>query len=59
MVNGGLKVGCVNTGDFNAMESKALPKDIEPIESIILLKGDVLISRANPKNLVGRAAMAD
>ena len=56
---GVLKVGCVNTGDFNAMESKALPNDIEPIESITLLKGDVLISRANTKNLVGRAAMAD
>lgn len=56
---GVLKVGCVNTGDFNSMESKALPNDIEPIESITLLKGDVLISRANTKNLVGRAAMAD
>lgn len=56
---GVLKVGCVNTGDFNPMESKALPCDIEPIESITLLKGDVLISRANTKNLVGRASMAD
>lgn len=56
---GVLKVGCVNTGDFNPVESKALPDDIEPIESITLLKGDVLISRANTKNLVGRAAMAD
>ena len=56
---GVLKVGCVNTGDFNAMESKALPNDIVPIEHITLLKGDVLISRANTKNLVGRAAMAD
>lgn len=56
---GVLKVGCVNTGHFNPMESKALPSDIEPIESITLLKGDVLISRANTKNLVGRAAMAD
>jgi type I restriction enzyme S subunit len=56
---GVLKVGCVNTGQFNRMESKALPADIEPIESITLKKGDVLISRANTKNLVGRAAMAD
>ena len=56
---GVLKVGCVNTGDFNPMESKALPPDIEPIENITLLKGDVLVSRANTKNLVGRAAMAD
>ena len=56
---GVLKVGCVNTGDFNPIESKALPHEIEPIESITLLQGDVLISRANTKNLVGRAAMAD
>lgn len=56
---GVLKVGCVNTGDFNPMESKALPSEIEPIENITLTKGDVLISRANTKNLVGRAAMAD
>jgi len=56
---GVLKVGCVNSGDFNSMESKALPRDIEPIENITLKKGDVLISRANTKNLVGRAAMAD
>lgn len=56
---GVLKVGCVNTGDFNSMESKALPREIEPIESITLKKGDVLISRANTKNLVGRTAMAD
>lgn len=56
---GVLKVGCVNTGQFNRMESKALPADIEPIESITLKKGDVLVSRANTKNLVGRAAMAD
>lgn len=56
---GVLKVGCVNTGQFDRMESKALPVDIEPIESITLKKGDVLVSRANTKNLVGRAAMAD
>ena len=56
---GVLKVGCVNTGDFNPMESKALPSDIDPIESITLKKGDVLVSRANTKSLVGRAAMAD
>ncbi len=56
---GVLKVGCVNTGDFNPIEAKALPDEIEPIESITLLQGDVLISRANTKNLVGRAAMAD
>jgi type I restriction enzyme S subunit len=56
---GVLKVGCVNSGVFNANESKALPPEIDPIEEITLHEGDVLVSRANTKNLVGRAAMAD
>ncbi len=56
---GVLKVGCVNTGEFNPKEAKALPTDISPIEEITLKKGDVVISRANTKNLVGRASMAD
>lgn len=56
---GVLKVGCVNSGVFNAQESKALPPEIDPIPEITLHEGDVLVSRANTKNLVGRAAMAD
>ena len=56
---GVLKVGCVNSGVFNAKESKALPPEIDPIQEITLHEGDVLVSRANTKNLVGRAAMAD
>ena len=56
---GVLKVGCVNSGVFDPDESKALPSDIPPIESITLKQGDVLVSRANTKNLVGRAAMAE
>jgi type I restriction enzyme S subunit len=56
---GVLKVGCVNSGVFNAKESKALPSEIDPIPEITLHEGDVLVSRANTKNLVGRAAMAD
>lgn len=56
---GVLKVGCVNSGLFNARESKALPPDITPIPTITLQEGDVLVSRANTKSLVGRAAMAE
>lgn len=56
---GVLKVGCVNTGDFDPSESKALPIDIEPIQDITLKEHDVVVSRANTKNLVGRAAMVD
>lgn len=56
---GVLKVGCVNSGIFDPSESKALPPDIDPISEITLKQGDVMVSRANTKNLVGRAAMAD
>lgn len=56
---GVLKVGCVNSGVFNPNESKALPPEIDPIQEITLHEGDVLVSRANTKHLVGRAAMAD
>lgn len=53
---GVLKVGCVNSGIFNPKESKALPSDLEPIPELALTIGDVLVSRANTRDLVGRAA---
>lgn len=56
---GVLKVGCVNGGKFNPLENKALPKELEPQPSLGLLAGDVLISRANTKELVGSAAVVD
>jgi type I restriction enzyme, S subunit len=56
---GVLKVGCVNSGIFDASENKVLPESLEPIPSLAIAKGDLLISRANTRELVGRAAVAE
>lgn len=54
---GVLKVGCVNGGIFRPEENKALPSELEPIPNLGLTAGDLLISRANTKELVGSAAV--
>ena len=56
---GVLKVGCVNGGIFRREENKILPMDVEPIPSLGICAGDLLISRANTRELVGGAAVAD
>lgn len=56
---GVLKVGCVNNGVFNHIENKALPDNLKPIKNYIVKEGDLLISRANTKDLVGSAAVVD
>lgn len=48
-----LKVGCVNGGIFRPSENKALPSNLEPKPQLGLRKGDVLVSRANTRELVG------
>ncbi len=53
---GVLKVGCVNGGRFNPEENKSLPADLTPIPELGIAAGDVLISRANTRELVGGAA---
>lgn len=55
---GVLKVGCVNGGVFNASENKALPTELEPIPDLGIRAADLLISRANTRELVGSAAVA-
>ena len=55
---GVLKVGCVNGGVFRPEENKALPPELEPIPDLSLAAGDLLISRANTRELVGGAAVA-
>ena len=42
---GVLKVGCVNGGIFNPSENKLLPQDLEPIRTLAIQSGDLLISR--------------
>ena len=54
---GVLKVGCVNVGVFTASENKKLPDDLEPISAYSLEEGDLLVSRANTRDLVGSAAV--
>lgn len=54
---GVLKVGCVNYGSFNYRENKALPSELNPMPAFEVRPGDVLISRANTRELVGSAAL--
>ncbi|PMZ91894.1 MULTISPECIES: restriction endonuclease subunit S [unclassified Pseudomonas] len=54
---GVVKVGCVNGGVFRPEESKALPTQMESRPELSLRAGDVLISRANTRELVGSCAV--
>lgn len=54
-----LKVGCVNSGKFNPLEHKALPSNLKPQKQYLLRKNDLLISRANTKELVGSSAVVE
>ncbi|MGJ7529047.1 restriction endonuclease subunit S [Variovorax sp. GB1P17] len=54
---GVLKVGCVNGGTFDHTENKKLPAELVPLPEFALKKGDLLISRANTRELVGGAAV--
>ena len=56
---GVLKVGCVNGGSFSAEENKKLPESLEPLPELSLKSGDILISRANTRELVGSSALVD
>lgn len=56
---GVLKVGCVNGGLFNPSENKMLPPELEPIPSLTISRDDLLVSRANTRDLVGSAAVAE
>lgn len=54
---GVLKVGCVNGGVFAPSENKRLPDELAPIPGYALKRGDLLVSRANTRELVGSAAV--
>jgi len=56
---GVLKVGCVNGGSFSAEENKKLPESLEPLPELSIKSGDILISRANTRELVGSSALVD
>ncbi len=54
---GVLKVGCVNGVKFNPDENKALPAELVPLYDFEIKPGDVLISRANTRELLGSTSI--
>lgn len=52
-----LKAGAANRGVFRPEENKELPEDLEPRPSTVVRCGDLLVSRANTRDLVGSAAV--
>lgn len=54
---GVLKVGCVNGTEFDPTENKALPSDLQPIRVLEIRPGDILMSRANTRELLGSAVL--
>ena len=56
---GVLKVGCVNGGRFSPEENKTLPAELDPMPELGICSGDLLVSRANTRELVGSAAVAE
>jgi len=56
---GVLKVGCVNGDSFNEEENKTLPETLAPIPDLEIQSGDIMVSRANSRELVGSAALVE
>ncbi len=56
---GVLKVGCVNKETFGWHQNKKLPDSLHPDASLEVRDGDILVSRANTRDLLGLAALAD
>jgi len=58
---GVLKVGCVNRDTFDERQNKRLPSTLTlggPIPDLQIRDGDILVSRANTRELLGLAALA-
>ncbi|WP_328339857.1 restriction endonuclease subunit S [Streptomyces violaceus] len=56
---GVLKVGCSNSGTFDPTESKRLPDETTPRPEFVVEPGEIVMSRANTKELVGASAVVD
>lgn len=54
---GVLKVGCVNGEEYDEPENKALPPELDPIKKYEVKNGDVLVSRANTRELLESATV--
>lgn len=56
---GVLKVGCVNKEHFRDDQNKKLPATLRADLSLEIQNGDILMSRANTRELLGLAALAE
>lgn len=56
---GVLKAGATNHSTFREEQSKAFPSDLAPRPELEVASGDVLMSRANTRELAGSAAFVD
>lgn len=54
---GVLKVGCVNGAEFDEHENKALPEELAPLPELEIKPDDILMSRANTRELLGSAVL--
>src|ERR1022692_2515510 len=54
---GVLKVGCVNRDYFDATQNKKLPVTLSPVPALEVCNGDILVSRANTRELLGLATV--
>ena len=54
---GVLKVGCVNRDYFDPSQNKKLPSTLSPVPELEIRSGDILVSRANTRELLGLAAV--
>jgi type I restriction enzyme S subunit len=54
-----LKAGAANWGRFRSHENKMLPEDEKPRPETVVLRGQLIVSRANTRELVGSAAVVD
>ncbi|MET8961325.1 restriction endonuclease subunit S [Streptomyces sp. NPDC004074] len=54
-----LKVGAVNGGVFRPIENKELPAEETPRPEVVVQRNDLIVSRANTRDLVGSAAVVD
>jgi type I restriction enzyme S subunit len=54
---GVLKVGCVNRVYFDPAQNKRLPSTLSAVPELEIKSGDILMSRANTRELLGLAAI--
>lgn len=54
---GVLKVGCVNRDHFDSSQNKRLPATLSAVPELEIKPGDILMSRANTRELLGLATI--